>query len=65
MLTVEELGITTTLPDFCKGCRLDALTLDSQTLYANNEVYVRSKNVTCEYIKVCEELYMRMKKEEI
>lgn len=65
MLTVEDLGITTTLPDFCRGCRLDALDLDSTTLYANDEVWIRNHNITCKCLGVCAELYERIKKGEV
>lgn len=64
MVTLEDLGITTFLPDFCKGCKFDALILDSQTLYASDEIYERRHNVSCKYLNLCTQLYERLKKED-
>ena len=63
MVTLEDLGITTFLPDFCKECKVNGLFLDSETRYASDEIYERNHNVTCRYLGLCTNFYERMKKE--
>lgn len=63
MLTIEDLGLFTDLPDFCKGCQCKFLSLNEGTYYANDDIYVQNKHVTCEYVKICGMLYERLKKE--
>lgn len=64
MLTIDDLGLFTDLPDFCKGCQNKFLELNEGAYYANDDIYIQSKHVTCEYVKVCTSLYERLKKQE-
>lgn len=57
----EDFGITTSLKPYCKHCHIDGLELDTTTLWADDEMYIRHKNVTCRFAGVCEELYGRIK----
>lgn len=63
MLTIDDLGLFTDLPDFCKGCLVSELTLLSDHLYAGNYRYITNTSVICEHIRICKALYERLKKE--
>ena len=63
MVSLEELGLATNLPDFCKGCLVSELSLISDHLYAGNYRYIANTSVICEHIRICEALYERLKKE--
>ena len=56
----EDFGITTSLRPYCKGCRIDGLVLDDSTLFANNDIFIQNKNVTCQFANICEELHGRL-----
>ena len=65
MITLEDLGLTTNLPDFCKGCTTRFLEMNAGTLYVNDGLernqYIQSNEITCENLQVCKNLYGRIK----
>ena len=64
MVTLEDLGLTTNLPDFCKGCTTRFLEMNAGTLYVNDSLgrnqYIQSNEITCENLQVCQNLYGRI-----
>ena len=68
MITIEDLGLTTNLPDFCKGCTTRFLEMNAGTLYVNDGLernqYIQSNEITCDNLQVCQNLYRRLQKQE-